>query len=114
VGLLEWSEVVNKEKDRLLNVFVSWAASICESIRKRGYWADFFDPASGLLHATDGNIVWSEVHAMQVLRGHRLHLAGQCHVTLHPVFGPNVYPASLLIDAPEDVIVDIILNNNKP
>lgn len=40
---------VEKEKDRLLNVFFDFAKELCEKIKSAGYWADFIDPCCKLL-----------------------------------------------------------------
>jgi hypothetical protein len=110
LDLLTCSMGVEGEKNRMLQIFETWVQQVIARVKALGYWADYFDPASGLLHGTDGNVVFSEVHCMQVLRGHRIHLAGNCHVAIHPVYGSHVYPASFLIAAPSHVAVQAILN----
>ena len=47
-NLLNSGEVVDKEKDDLLEVFVAWAQAVCERLDAEGYWADYIDPCSGL------------------------------------------------------------------
>ena len=39
---------IELEKDRLLNVFMTFGQDICSRIRNEGYWADYIDPCSGL------------------------------------------------------------------
>ena len=46
--LVAVGEKIEREKDRLLNVFMQFARAVCEKIRAAGYWADFIDPCSGL------------------------------------------------------------------
>ena len=46
--LVAMGEKIEREKDRLLNVFIQFARNLCEKIRGAGYWADFIDPCSGL------------------------------------------------------------------
>ncbi|CAM9337101.1 unnamed protein product [Choristocarpus tenellus] len=48
LDLVNIGDKVEKEKDRLLNTFVTFASSVCEKIRQEGYWADYIDPCSGL------------------------------------------------------------------
>ena len=106
MDLVEWSPRAAAEKDRLLRVFVTWATALCDEFERLGYWADYFDPCSGLLKV--GSSRWSEVHAMQVLRGHRVQQAGECFITVHPRYGARVYPCSMLVTAPRDVVVRVV------
>jgi len=46
--LVAMGEKIEREKDRLLNVFMQFARALCERIVAAGYWADFIDPCSGL------------------------------------------------------------------
>lgn len=46
--LVATGEKIEREKDRLLNVFIQFARNLCEKIRAAGFWADFIDPCSGL------------------------------------------------------------------
>jgi len=46
--LVATGEAIEREKDRLLNVFMDFARPLCEKIRADGFWADYIDPCSGL------------------------------------------------------------------
>jgi hypothetical protein len=48
LDLVNTGEEVEKEKDALLESFVSWAQIVCDRLSKAGYWCDFIDPCSGL------------------------------------------------------------------
>lgn len=64
-------EEIEKEKDRLLEEFMSFARKICETLRDRGFWADYIDPCSGLAMLTEGankvvaaNLFFSFLHKL--------------------------------------------------
>ena len=46
--LVKIGDHIEFEKDRLLNVFMQFGASLCEKLRSYGFWADYIDPCSGL------------------------------------------------------------------
>lgn len=45
--LVEWNDVVAREKDELLERFVRWARRLCNFVKAKGYWLDVSDPCSG-------------------------------------------------------------------
>jgi hypothetical protein len=47
------------------------ANSLCDKMQHDGYFADFFDPCSGLPSRSDSNQVFSEVEAAQILLGYK-------------------------------------------
>jgi hypothetical protein len=47
LDLVQMGADVEKEKDRLLEVFLDWAHAVCKKLRDAGHWADFIDPCSG-------------------------------------------------------------------
>ena len=61
---------IEREKDRLLNVFMDLARTVCQQVREAGFWADFIDPCSGLPMLTlNCNKVYSEVDGMECCLG---------------------------------------------
>jgi len=42
-----WSMEVEEERQSLLDTFMIGASEICDSLTKKGYWADFIDPVTG-------------------------------------------------------------------
>lgn len=100
---------IEAEKDRLLNVFITLAADLCQRIRSRGYWADYIDPCSGLPMLTlDCNKVYSEVDGMECLLQYKSYNAGFCKILTHPQWGSAVYPATMFTHAPKQVILELI------
>ncbi|GAQ88723.1 hypothetical protein KFL_004540080 [Klebsormidium nitens] len=109
VDLVRTGEVIEEEKDRLLEIFVDFAKQVCELLISQGHWADYLDPASGLpmIHK-DTNTVYSEVDALSTLLHYTCQNAGCCKVILHPKWGSSVYPATLFAKAPLEVVLEAI------
>jgi len=102
--LLQWDDEAAREKDRLLNTFARFASDLAAKLKALGYWADYADPASGLLANSPGQVIWPEVQAMERLRGFQKTKAGPCHIILHPKWGSRVYPATMFTNAPDEVV----------
>lgn len=100
---------IEREKDRLLNVFLDFGKYICEQLRAKGYWADYIDPCSGLpMISLNCNKVYSEVDGMECLLNYRAHNAGFCKILTHPKWGSAVYPATIFAHAPADVVRSLL------
>ena len=99
---------IEEEKDRLLEVFMSFAKDVCTELRHLGHWADYIDPCSGLPMMTeDCNKVYSEVDGFEVLLHYKTMNCGCCKVLLHPSWGSGVYPATMFTTAPRDIVTAI-------
>lgn len=102
-------EHIELEKDRLLNVFMSFARDLCQNIRDAGYWADFIDPCSGLPMLTlNSNKVYSEVDGMECLLNYKSYSAGFCKILTHPTWGSAVYPATIFAYAPQHIVTALV------
>jgi hypothetical protein len=100
---------IEAEKDRLLNVFMDFGADLCQTIRARGYWADYIDPCSGLPMLTlNCNKVYSEVDGMECLLNYRAYNAGFCKILTHPRWGSAVYPATIFAYCSEDLAREVL------
>eukprot|EP00581_Thalassiosira_minuscula_P016296 CAMPEP_0183731830 /NCGR_PEP_ID=MMETSP0737-20130205/36580_1 /TAXON_ID=385413 /ORGANISM="Thalassiosira miniscula, Strain CCMP1093" /LENGTH=205 /DNA_ID=CAMNT_0025964665 /DNA_START=117 /DNA_END=734 /DNA_ORIENTATION=+ len=100
---------IEQEKDRLLNVFMSFGKYICEQLRAKGFWADYIDPCSGLpMMSLNCNKVYSEVDGMECLLNYKAYNAGFCKILTHPKWGSAVYPATIFAHAPADVVKSLI------
>ena len=107
--LVAVGDKIEAEKDRLLNVFMSFARSMCNEIRSQGYWADFIDPCSGLPMLTlNCNKVYSEVDGMECCLGYKSYNAGFCKILTHPLWGSAVYPATMFAYAPRSVVIRLL------
>jgi Methylmalonic aciduria and homocystinuria type D protein len=100
---------VELEKDRLLNVFMHFANTLCTTIVQAGYWADYVDPCSGLPMLTPHcHKVYSEVDGMECCLQYKSYNAGFCKVLTHPKWGTAVYPATIFVWAPRHYIVQLL------
>ena len=100
---------IEAEKDRLLNVFMSFGAHLTRRIRSLGYWADYVDPCSGLPMLTmNCNKVYSEVDGMECLLSYRSYSAGFCKILTHPRWGSAVYPATIFAHCPVEVAKEVL------
>lgn len=97
VDLARVGETVEQEKDTLLERFVAWAKCVCDALERRGCWADYVDPCSGLpmLHREHAHRVYGEVDALTTLLGYATTNSGCCKIVLHPRWGSALYPATL-------------------
>jgi hypothetical protein len=105
VDLVAMGPLVEAEKDRLLESFMSFASQVSQELMRNGYFSDYIDPCSGLpvLHH-ESNCFYDEVSGMQTLLKYNTMNAGCCKVLLHPVWGSAVYPATIFTDAPASVV----------
>lgn len=107
--LVAVGEHIESEKDRLLNVFITFGKYLCDELRARGYWADYIDPCSGLpMISLNCNKVYSEVDGMECLLNYKAYNAGFCKILTHPKWGSAVYPATIFAHAPADVVKSLI------
>jgi hypothetical protein len=107
--LVRWDAPVAAEKDALLESFVAWATPVCEAVKRRGYWAEFIDPCSGLPALGErGTGVYSEVEGIQALCRYSVTQVGVCSVLTHPRYKTHCYPASLFTTAPAAVLFDAL------
>jgi hypothetical protein len=109
--LISVGDRVEKEKDRLLNVFIEFARPLCHRVSDAGFWADFIDPCSGLPMRTENcNKVYSEVDGMECCLGYKSYNAGFCKILIHPKWQSAVYPASIFVCAPRQLILQMLQN----
>ena len=107
--LVAVGEHIEREKDRLLNVFITFGKYLCDELRTRGFWADYIDPCSGLpMISLNCNKVYSEVDGMECLLNYKAYNAGFCKILTHPKWGSAVYPATIFAHAPADVVKSLI------
>lgn len=107
--LVQMGDHIEQEKDRLLNVFLTFGKYICEQLRAKGFWADYIDPCSGLPMMTlNCNKVYSEVDGMEILLNYKAYNAGFCKILTHPKWGSSVYPATIFAHAPADIVKSLI------
>ncbi|KAL0050072.1 hypothetical protein WJX82_003888 [Trebouxia sp. C0006] len=109
MDLVQTGEVVEEEKDALLEKFMEFAKGVCNKATDRGHWADYIDPCSGLpMMHTDCTAPYGEVDGFSALLGYQTANAAGCKVLIHPCWGTSVYPATLFTKAPVNVLKKVI------
>ena len=107
--LANWGNIAAIEKDLLLERFTAWSQTICTYLQSHQYWGDYIDPCSGLPVQTPYcTVVYPEVDAFETLLHYKSYNAGGCKIISHPVWKTNMYPASLFVRAPLNIIQDAI------
>jgi hypothetical protein len=105
IDLVRFGDVIEQEKDRLLERFCEFAKAACDSLAADGYWADYIDPCSGLpMVHKDSTVPYGEVEGFSTLLGYKTSNAGCCKILLHPRWGSYIYPASIFAKAPLETI----------
>ncbi|OZJ04355.1 hypothetical protein BZG36_02368 [Bifiguratus adelaidae] len=102
-------EAVDEERDVKLENFVTWGRSCVERFRALGFWADLTDPASGYpLYTENSAAPYPDVQGTTALLKYEVQATGCCHVLLHPKWGARVYPTTLFVSAPLDIIKAVL------
>jgi hypothetical protein len=105
VDIIKNGEEVDEEKDYCLERFLDFARIASDYLIKRGFWADYIDPCSGLtMIDRESQQVYGEVDALVTLLNYECTNVGCCKIVLHPRWGSSVYPASIFASAPEEIV----------
>ncbi|MFT7807908.1 methylmalonic aciduria and homocystinuria type D protein, mitochondrial isoform X1 [Arapaima gigas] len=108
-----WSEEVEKERDELLEKFISGATEICSALHSAGFWADFIDPSSGLaFFGCYTNNTLFETDERYSHLGFRVEDLGCCRVIRHDVWGTHVFVGTVFTNAPPDCNIMMKLQGN--
>ena len=95
-----WSNDVEKEREGMIEQFVSAAKELCGRLKNDGYWSDFIDPSSGKpYYGQYTNTTMFETDEKYRLLGFRIEDLGCCKVISHREFGRNVFVGTIFTDA---------------
>lgn len=99
--MTSWSEEVDKERELMLDNFVSGAQEICYALRTEGFWADFIDPSSGLAFfgSYTNNSLFETDERYRHL-GFHIEDLGCCKVIRHALWGTHVFVGTVFTSAP--------------
>jgi hypothetical protein len=108
-----WNPLMEKEREELMEHFVSLATGIITKLQDHGFWADFIDPFSGrpmnsaYTHAT----FWETDERYRRL-GFEIEDIGCCRVLRHHVWGTKAFVGSIFTNAPlnSPEISDLVSN----
>ena len=107
-----WSNEVEKEREDLIEHFLSAAKELCGRLKSDGYWSDFIDPTSGKPYFGQyTNTTMFETDEKYRLLGFRIEDLGCCKVISHKEFGRNVFVGTIFTDAhPSNGVVQVCRN----
>lgn len=106
-SMTEFTQESEIEKNELLNEFQSFVQALEDKIKEKGdFWIDFPDPVTGYPSKTQyGGMSFSDVDAAELLLRYRMDtVGGTCRIISHPIWGTAVYPATILVCAPLDIL----------
>ncbi|KAJ8247113.1 hypothetical protein GJAV_G00258890 [Gymnothorax javanicus] len=108
-----WCEEVDKERELMLDRFVTGAKEICFALRSAGFWADFIDPSSGLaFFGSYTNNTLFETDERYRHLGFRIEDLGCCKVIQHALWGTHVFVGTLFTNAPPHSLIMKKLQGN--
>ena len=94
-----------REKDQCCERFLRFGKVVCTRLRRRGFWADLSDPATGYPIIGDrGGQTHNDLDLVESLLRYPGTQVGACCVVTHPKFGTSVYPATLFCCAPRSIV----------
>ncbi|GMT09412.1 hypothetical protein PFISCL1PPCAC_709, partial [Pristionchus fissidentatus] len=106
-----WTPEMETERDTLTASFISAASSICSTLQRCGYWADFVDPASGRPYLGKFvNTSLFETDDAYRKMGFKVEDLGCCKVLQHATWGSRAFVGTIFTDAPVDsqIVQDMI------
>jgi len=96
-----WNDLVEQERENLIEKFVQGAQLICEFLKRQNWFADFIDPLTGKpFYAPHTNFSLFETDELYEKFGFRIDDLGCCKVIHHGTFGTHVFVGTILTDAP--------------
>jgi len=99
----EWSDETDREREELINNFISTATAICESLQQDEHWADFIDPTSGKPYLgpfTKATLFETDERYSHL--GFTIDDLGCCKVIRHKIWGTHAFVGSIFCDASLD------------
>ena len=98
------SDRVTREKNRLRVEFIDFGCSLILALQKQGYQSDLFDPRTGYPLLTSRGIIFDDNAVVQAILNYPAISYQHCSLLIHPVWGNNVYPSTIVTSAPLKVV----------
>ena len=110
IELLEFGELQTREKDRLLDSFMTWATALRAALLAKSstVWFDATDPASAQAHFGAPAGCYSDVDGIARVTNYHTTDAGACRIVKHPGWGYACYPAMAFTTAPKELFVEVL------
>mmetsp|Transcript_7363 Transcript_7363/g.22443 ORF Transcript_7363/g.22443 Transcript_7363/m.22443 type:complete len:178 (-) Transcript_7363:819-1352(-) len=114
VPLTNYGDDEAREKDRLLEKFMEWAAQLYKALSEAGFWADYTDPCTGLpVHGTAGGSIYPDVDGFERLLRFKVDASMGCRIMSHPDWSFASYPATFFTTAPAGELLPILTRLNE-
>lgn len=109
-NLLDVNQETDNAKDMHLEVFIQWGKKVRQNVEELAegeqFWVEIIDPCSGYpVFGSRGSGIYSEVEGFQRLLRYSCEQVGMCKVLVHPVWGANIYPATMFSNAPQHILL---------
>ena len=109
ISLRESNLEVAQEKDNLRAKFIRFGCDLVFLLGDRGYLSDLFDPRTGYpLLAQPGKSRLDDNAVIKAILNYPLISYYNCSLIVHPTWGNNVYPSTVVTSAPAEVVNLII------
>lgn len=96
-----WNPMMEKEREEMMEHFVSLATGIVSKLQDNGFWADFIDPFSGRpMNAGYTQATFWETDERYRKLGFEIDDVGCCRVLRHHQWGTKAFVGSIFTNAP--------------
>ncbi len=104
VALDTSSDRVIREKNRLRANFIDFGCSLILALQEQGYQSDLFDPRTGYPLLTSPGITFDDNAVVKAILNYPAISYQHCSLLIHPAWGNNVYPSTIVTSAPLKII----------
>eukprot|EP01080_Neovahlkampfia_damariscottae_P005854 gene5854-9682_t len=107
--MLEFTKDSEIQKNLLLQNFLSFSEKLRSKL-KDDYFIDYIDPITGApQYSSQGGTLYSDVDSCEMLLKYKVDdVLGGCRMISHPNWKMNVYPATILTDAPLEKLIELL------
>lgn len=96
-----WNPEMEKEREEMIQYFVSFATGIITKLEDHGFWADFIDPFPGrAMNAAYTHATFYETDERYRKFGFEIEDVGCCRVLRHHLWGTKAFVGSIFTNAP--------------
>lgn len=104
ISLEESNHEVTQQKEQLRIKFIHWGCNLVHALQAQGYRSDLFDPRNGYpWFSSPGKLTFDDSAAVHALLHFPLKKSQNCSLIEHPTWKHNIYPGTVVTDAPPTV-----------
>lgn len=104
IPLKESSFEVALEKDNLRAKFMLFGRSLIFALQAQEYQSDLFDPRTGYPLFARSGMTFDDNAAVKAILKYPVISHRQCSLLIHPVWGNQVYPSTIVTSAPANIL----------